>query len=75
MESGFENADDSFFEKFEKYSYSDQWMKNVSEKVDRGDLEDVNTIIFITKGRIKKPSSVSEPKFTLRYIGQIEYNI
>ena len=75
MESGFENGEDSFLERFNKYSYSDQWIKKLSEKVSATDLSNINTVIFITKGRIKNPTSVSESNFALQYIGQIEYNI
>ena len=75
MESGYEDGQESFFEKFRKYSYSDKWMRNISEIIGEANLGDINTIVFITTGRIKTPISVSEPKFTLRYIGQIEYDI
>jgi hypothetical protein len=75
MESGFENGEDSFFERFKKYSYSDQWIKKLFEKANETDLSDINAVIFIRKGRIKNPISIVESKFTLRYVGQIEYNI
>ena len=75
MESGFENGENSFFDRFKKYSYSDQWIGKLSEKVSETDLSDINTVIFITKGRIKNPTSISAANFTLRHIGQIEYNI
>ena len=75
MESGFENEESSFFEKFKKYSYSSQWISVLSDKAIRTDLININTIVFITEGRIKEPTSVFGPKFTLQYVGQIEYNI
>ncbi|MFD1000343.1 immunity 22 family protein [Ohtaekwangia kribbensis] len=75
MESGLENGEESFFERFKKYSYSDQWIKTLSERISETDLSEINTVIFITKGRIKNPISISESNFTLRYIGQIEYTI
>ena len=75
MESGFENGKEPFVEKFKKYSYSDQWITVLSDKTGGNALRDINTIIFITKGRIKQPTSVSDAKFMLQYVGQIEYKI
>jgi len=75
MESGFENGNESFAEKFSKYSYSDQWIKVVADKIKEGNLGDINTVVFIRKRGIENPISVSDRKFTLHYIGQIEYDI
>lgn len=75
MESGYEIGEGDFVGKFEKYSYSDQWMTTVLKKTEETDIKGINTIVFITKGRIKKPTSVFEQKFSLQYIGEIEYNI
>ncbi|MBO9700349.1 MAG: immunity 22 family protein [Sporocytophaga sp.] len=75
MESGFEDGNGTFIERFKKYSYSDQWITELSGKAKESDLKKINTIVFITKGRIKKPVSISTSEYSLQYIGQIEYYI
>ena len=75
MESGFENEAISFEEKFSKYSYADQWIAEVKNRLNNQNLEDINTLIFISKDQIKNPVSVINSKFDLLYIGEIEYNI
>jgi len=75
MESGFEDDNEAFVEKFKKYSYSDQWIQEVSAKASEIGLNKINTVVFISKGRIQKPTSVFTPEFSLQYIGQIEYSI
>lgn len=75
MESGFEDGNEAFIDKFKKYSYADQWIVEVSIKVKETDLKKINTIVFISKGRIHKPVSVFTSAISLQYIGQIEYNI
>ncbi|WP_028978616.1 immunity 22 family protein [Sporocytophaga myxococcoides] len=75
MESGFEDGNESFIERFKKYSYSDQWIAEVFDKAKETNLKKINTIVFITKGRIQKPTSILTPEYSLLYIGQIEYNI
>ena len=77
MESGFENEAISFEEKFLKYSYAKQWIAEVKKRlIDQNqDLEDVNTLVFISKDQIEKPVSIMNSKFDLLYIGEIEYDI
>ncbi|MCC9062796.1 immunity 22 family protein [Flavobacterium piscisymbiosum] len=77
MESGFENEAVSFEEKFSKYSYADQWIAEVKNRLhdQKQNLEDINTLVFISKDQIEKPVSVMNSKFDLLYIGEIEYNI
>lgn len=75
IESGFENEAVSFEEKFSKYSYADQWIAEVKNRLNNQNLEDINTLIFISKNQIKNPVSVMNSKFDLLYIGEIEYNI
>jgi hypothetical protein len=74
-ESGFEDGKDSLNDKFKKYSYSDQWIPEVINRTDGISLKDINVIVFVTKGEIEKPTSVTNSKFSLIYIGQIEYDI
>jgi len=75
IESGFENEAISFEEKFSKYSYADQWIAEVKNRLNNQNLEDINTLIFISKDQIKNPVSVMNSKFDLLYIGEIEYDI
>jgi len=75
IESGFENEAISFEEKFSKYSYADQWIAEVKNRLHDQNLEDINTLIFISKNQIKNPISVMNSKFDLLYIGEIEYDI
>lgn len=77
MESGFEDEDISFEQKFSLYSYSEKWITEVKERLSKQnqDLEKVNTIVFISKDQIKKPISIHNSEFELLYIGEIEYEI
>lgn len=77
MESGFENQDVSFEEKFVNYSYYDQWIVEVKNKLCdlNQNLDKINTVVFISKDQIEKPVSVTNLKFDLFYIGEIEYEI
>lgn len=75
IESGFENEAVSFEEKFSKYSYADQWIAEVKNRLNNQNLEDINTLIFISKDQIEKPVSIINSKFDLLYIGEIEYDI
>ncbi|MFG4001002.1 immunity 22 family protein [Flavobacterium aquidurense] len=77
MESGFENEAVSFEEKFLKYSYAEQWIPEVKNRLryQNQNLEDINTLVFISKDQIEKPVSIGNLQFDLLYIGEIEYNI
>lgn len=75
IESGFENEAISFEEKFSKYSYADQWIADVKNRLNNQNLEDINTLIFISKDQIGNPVSIINSKFDLLYIGEIEYDI
>lgn len=77
MESGFENENVSFEEKFSPYSYSEKWLAEARERVvkQNQDPEKVNTVVFISKDQIQKPISIQNSKFELIYIGEIEYEI
>jgi len=75
IESGFENEAISLEEKFSKYSYADQWIAEVKNRLNNQNLEDINTLIFISKDQIENPVSIINSKFDLLYIGEIEYDI
>lgn len=77
MESGFENEAVSFEEKFLKYSYADQWITEVKSRLKdlNQNTDEINTLVFISKGQIEKPVAVINSEFDLVYIGEIEYEI
>ncbi len=77
MESGFENEDIPFEEKFLQYSYAEEWIVEVKQRLIalNQNSEEINTVVFISKNQIKNPVSVTNSKFDLLYIGEIEYEI
>jgi len=77
MESGFEDENISFEEKFLKYSYASEWIFEAKRKLieQNQNIEEINTLVFILKDQIKNPVSLKSSKFELLYIGEIEYNI
>lgn len=77
IESGFENEDIPFEEKFLQYSYAEEWIVEAKQRLvpQNQNSEEINTVVFISKDQIKKPVSVTNSKFDLFYIGEIEYEI
>ncbi|MGK6343801.1 immunity 22 family protein [Chryseobacterium sp. DT-3] len=76
MEYGFEDESLGIYEKFTYYSYADQWLPVVEQKINELGLETpVNAIIFANKHVIPNPVSVNDEEYALYYIGEIEYNI
>ncbi len=76
LEYGFEDENLGIYEKFTDYSYADQWLPIVEQKINELGLKTpVNAIIFGTKNVIPNPVSVNEEEYALYYIGEIEYNI
>lgn len=76
MEYGFEDESLGIYEKFTDYSYADQWLPIVEQKINQLGLETpVNAIIFANKHVIPNPVSVNDEEFALYYIGEIEYNV
>lgn len=76
MEYGFEDENLGIYEKFTDYSYADQWLPIVEQKINELGLETpVNAIIFANKHVIPNPVSVNEEEYALYYIGEIEYNV
>lgn len=77
MESGFENEDISFEDKFLKYSYAEKWITEVKTQLteQNQNLKEINTVVFISKDQIKNPISVHNSGFDLVYLGEIEYEI
>lgn len=77
VESGFENQDILFEDKFVDYSYGDQWILEAKNRLvaQNQNLKEINTVVFISKDQIEKPISITNSKFELHYIGEIEYEI
>ncbi|NML69748.1 hypothetical protein HHL23_08060 [Chryseobacterium sp. RP-3-3] len=76
LEYGFEDESLGIYEKFTDYSYADQWLPIVEQKINELGLETpVNAIIFANKHAIPNPVSVNEEEYALYYIGEIAYNI
>nr|WP_199158465.1 immunity 22 family protein [Pedobacter sp. ASV2] len=75
LECGFENNAKPFNEKFNKYSYSTEWMKTVESRIKELNLTDLNAIAFINKSEIERPVNVKRKNFTLHYLGEIEYEV
>ena len=77
MESGFEDENILFEDKFEKYSYASEWILKAKENLIQlnQNIEEINTVVFISKDQIKNPVSINNSNFKLLYIGEIEYEI
>ncbi|MDQ0780503.1 immunity 22 family protein [Chryseobacterium sp. W4I1] len=76
LEYGFEDESLGIYEKFTDYSYADQWLLAVEQKINELGLETpVNAIILAKKYAIPNPVSVDDEEYALYYIGEIEYNI
>lgn len=77
MESGFENEDISFEDKFSKYSYAEKWIPEAKTQLteQNQNLGEINTVVFISKDQIKNPIAICNSRFDLVYLGEIEYEI
>ena len=76
LEYGFEDENLGIYEKFTDYSYADQWLPVIEQKINELGLETpVNAIIFANKHAIPNPVSVNDEEYALYYIGEIEYDI
>lgn len=76
LEYGFEDESLGIYEKFTDYSYADQWLPAVEQKINELGLETpVNAIILAKKYAIPNPVSVNDEEYALYYIGEIEYHI
>lgn len=77
MESGFEDENIAFEHKFLKNSYASKWILEAKEKLIQQNqkIEEINTVVFISKDQIKNPVSIKNSNFNLLYIGEIEYEI
>lgn len=76
FECGFE-ADQSLSteEKLSDYSYSEQWLPEILDRISRLGITEINAFALISKEEIKNPVSLEHPGIQLIYLGEIEYEI
>ncbi|MBW8524055.1 immunity 22 family protein [Chryseobacterium chendengshani] len=75
-EYGFENLSKNIYENFSEYSFADQWLPELVNKINELELKfEINSLLFVSQGQIPKPVSVEAEEFSLVYLGgiQIEY--
>ncbi|WP_312077332.1 immunity 22 family protein [Chryseobacterium sp.] len=73
IEYGFAEGDYNLYEKFSGYSFADEWLPALVQKINDVNLKfDINSLIFVSQGQIPKPSSVETDDFSLVYLGGIE---
>lgn len=76
VEYGFEEDDRTIYEKFAEYSFAEQWLPVLVNRLNELDLKfDINAVIFLNRGQVPKPASVENDFFSLVYIGGIEYSV
>lgn len=75
IEYGFEGGNRTIYEKFSEYSFAEEWLPVVVNRINDLNLKfDINAIIFINNGQIAQPVSVEKEDFSLVYLGSIPYN-
>ncbi|UZT97382.1 immunity 22 family protein [Chryseobacterium fluminis] len=75
VEYGFDDRNIGLYEKFSDYSFAEQWLPILINRINAMNLDmDINSIIFLNK-QIPKPVSVENDFFSLVYIGGIEYSV
>jgi hypothetical protein len=73
IEYGYAEGDYSLYEKFSGYSFADEWLPVLVQKINEVNLKfDINSLIFVSQGQIPKPKSVETDDFSLVYLGGIE---
>lgn len=76
FECGFEEDETaSIEEKLSNYSYSDQWLPEITMRINKLGITEINAFAIISKEEIKNPVSVVHTGFKLIYLGEIEYEI
>jgi hypothetical protein len=76
VEYGFEDGNRTIYEKFSEYSFAEQWLPILVNRLNEIDLKfDINSIIFLNKGQVPNPVSVEDDLFSLVYIGGIEFSV
>ncbi|MGN7866955.1 immunity 22 family protein [Chryseobacterium sp.] len=75
MEYGFEDENLGLYEKFSEYSYADEWLPVLENRLNEMNLDTpVNAIIFASRFAIPNPVSVDGEENKLYYMGEIEFN-
>lgn len=76
IEYGFEDERLGLIEKFSEYSYADQWLPILEQKLNDLSLDTpVNTIVFASRFVIPNPVSLDGEENKLYYIGEIEFDV
>lgn len=74
IEYGFEDGNRGIYEKFAEYSFAEQWLPILINRLNEINLDfDINSLILISRGQVPTPVSVENDFFSLTYIGGIEY--
>lgn len=75
VEYGYEDGNKTIYEKFAAYSFAEQWLPILVNRLNEINLKfEVNAIIFLNKGQVPKPVSVENDFFSLTYVGGIEFS-
>lgn len=75
IEYGFEDENLGLYEKFSEYSYADEWLPILENRLNEMNLDTpVNAIIFASRFAIPNPVSVDGEENKLYYMGEIEFN-
>lgn len=76
VEYGFEAGNLTIYEKFADYSFAEQWLPILVNRLNEINLKfEVNCIIFLNRGQVPKPVSVEDDFFSLAYVGAIEFSV
>lgn len=75
VEYGFEGGNRTIYEKFAEYSFAEQWLPILVNRLNEINLKfEINAIIFLSQGQVPKPVSVENDFFSLTYVGGIEFS-
>ncbi len=74
IEYGFDNSNMGLFEKFSEFSFAEDWLPMLIQKINETNLTfDINALVFVSQGQIPKPMSIENDDFSLTYLGGIEF--
>jgi hypothetical protein len=75
LEAGFNANANTIKELVDGYSYSDQYVGELTERAKATGIQGINAFLFIRSGEIGHPRSVKTDNFEFRYVGRITYRI
>lgn len=75
LEHGYYPKAESVREMTDGHSYHEQWADELVRRADADGLVGMNFLIFISKGEIEKPVSVTGDGYELHYLGTIAYRV